>query len=359
VGGTNGDAGDDTNGTALATKGKSGGRATTTDKTNIKCYNCNKMGHYSNECLDKDKDTSRNSLGGGTNNGEERDSETGTQLLMAAVGSGDLDGYDSDFQQQGVMGRGRTYKDALMNASQTETSPSKSSRQVRFALKNDRSAKNGEATSSASVQHVLNQNRGKKVNRAWVLLDNQSTVDVFYNSRLLRNIRKSDRHMDIHCNAGVMSTSLVGDLPGYGEVWFHKNGIANILSLARVNEKYRVTYNSEGGNSFQVWKPDGTAREFHESPGGLYFLDVSAGWSGETVLVTTVDDKKSKYSQRDYSPAVLARKVHNMIGRPSLRDYLHYVDNGLIPNCPITRDDVRTAKDIFGPNKGCLKRKTV
>jgi hypothetical protein len=86
--------------------------------------------------------------------------------------------------------------------------------------------------------------------------------------------------MDIHCNAVVTSTSQVGDLPGYGEVWFHKNGIANILALARVKEKYRVTYNSEGGNSFQVWKPDGTAREFHESPGGLYFLDVTAGRSG-------------------------------------------------------------------------------
>jgi hypothetical protein len=43
--------------------------------------------------------------------------------------------------------------------------------------------------------------------------------------------------MDIHCNAGVTSTNLVGDLPGYGKVWFNPNGIANILSLLRVKEQ--------------------------------------------------------------------------------------------------------------------------
>ena len=29
-----------------------------------------------------------------------------------------------------------------------------------------------------------------------------------------------------------------------------------------------------------------------------------------------------------------------MIGWPSMRDFLHFVDNNLIPNCPITRQDI-------------------
>jgi hypothetical protein len=56
------------------------------------------------------------------------------------------------------------------------------------------------------------------VPKDWILLDNQSTVDVFYNARLLKNIRKANSFMDIHCNTGVTSMDLVGDLPGYGEV---------------------------------------------------------------------------------------------------------------------------------------------
>jgi hypothetical protein len=86
--------------------------------------------------------------------------------------------------------------------------------------------------------------------------------------------------MNIYCNAGVMSTSLVGDLPGYGEVWYHKNGIANILSLACMKKKHRVTYDSENGNSFQVWKSDRSMGEFQELPQGLYYLDVTVEDAG-------------------------------------------------------------------------------
>jgi hypothetical protein len=80
--------------------------------------------------------------------------------------------------------------------------------------------------------------------KAWILLDNQSsTIDVFYNESILKNIRKSDTHIDIHCSTGITSTDLIGDLPGYGAIWYHLNGIANILSLARVKEdKHRIMF---------------------------------------------------------------------------------------------------------------------
>jgi hypothetical protein len=66
--------------------------------------------------------------------------------------------------------------------------------------------------------------------RSWILLDNQSTVDVFCNDNLLSNVRTAEGSMKIHCNAGVATTNQVGDLDGYGTVWYHPNGIANILS---------------------------------------------------------------------------------------------------------------------------------
>lgn len=39
----------------------------------------------------------------------------------------------------------------------------------------------------------------------WVLLDNQSTVDVFANAELLQDINQSDESLTVHCNAGKKS----------------------------------------------------------------------------------------------------------------------------------------------------------
>ena len=61
---------------------------------------------------------------------------------------------------------------------------------------------------------------------------------------LLSNIRQVERTMFIHCNAGSAETNVVGDLGNYGEAWYHPNGIANILSLAKVKKKFRLTFDS-------------------------------------------------------------------------------------------------------------------
>ena len=44
--------------------------------------------------------------------------------------------------------------------------------------------------------HTLEQSRGV-VDRLWVLLDNQSTVNVFFNGQLLRNIHTVNRKLTI------------------------------------------------------------------------------------------------------------------------------------------------------------------
>jgi hypothetical protein len=198
----------------------------------------------------------------------------------------------------------------------------------------------------------------KAVPDSWILLDNQSTVDVFHNRNLLINIREASSFMDIHCNAGVTSTNLIGDLPGYGTVWFHPKGIANILSLARVKERgYRVVYDSDHGNCFRVTKPDGSIRTFRQSDRGLYYMSIDD--KSNVALVNTVDDNRSRYNNRDYSRAVFARKLQAIIGRPSIQQYKQIVDRNFLPNCPIGRRDINAAEDIFGPDIGCLKGKTV
>jgi hypothetical protein len=89
----------------------------------------------------------------------------------------------------------------------------------------------------------------------WILIDSQSTIDIFSNGELLTQVRQINTTMHIRCNAGVKSTNLRGYLSGYGWVWYFPDGIVNILSLSRVKEKYCVTFNSASNNSFHVPKP--------------------------------------------------------------------------------------------------------
>ena len=168
--------------------------STKKDKGNITCFNCNEKGHYSNECPKPDRR-------------ENASGQSGTQMLMTGI----------------------------------EEFPEPS---FQFCQKEGN-----------QFAHVYQQ--GEKLPQEWILLDNQSTVDVFSNAHLLRNIHTTDQTMTIMCNAGVTHTNMIGEMPGYpGEVWYNPQGIANILSMANVKRHYRVTYDSTRGNTFIVHKPN-------------------------------------------------------------------------------------------------------
>jgi hypothetical protein len=186
------------------------------DKFQVTCHRCRKKGHFANECDGERAEQQPN------------ERQTGKQMIMASIETGEF------------------YNDPG----------------VGFTLHQE-----------SDVDLKVKEGR---VPSSWILLDNQLTVDVFHNADLLKNIRTGGGHMDIHCNAGVTSTNLIGDVPGYGQVWYHPNGISNILSLKQVKTRgHRVTYNSSKANEFHVHKADGTIHIFKESPCGLYYSDTS------------------------------------------------------------------------------------
>lgn len=91
--------------------------------------------------------------------------------------------------------------------------------------------------------------------RNWILFDNQSTIDIFCNDTILSNIQVVNNSKPIETNDGVLTTNQIGILRDYGDVWNHKDVIANILCLRNVKRKYHVTYNSNKDNMFFVHKP--------------------------------------------------------------------------------------------------------
>ena len=75
-------------------------------------------------------------------------------------------------------------------------------------------------------------------------------------------------------------------------------------------------------------------------------------------LVNTVADNEKQYSKKDVRKAYKARNFQQTIGNKSTKDLLQIVDNHELKNCPVTREDVRVAEDILGPNIKPLQGKT-
>ena len=148
---------------------------------------------------------------------------------------------------------------------------------------------------NVSFEHILQQSKGESICKSWLLLDNQSTVNVFANKELLTDIQEVPMWLKILSTGGISKTNQIGHFKGYGWVWYHDEGIANMLSLARVKSKFRITYDSHEDNVFHIFHNNMKIRSYRESPRGLYYSDVIEKVNGVT-CVNTVRYNKSKHS---------------------------------------------------------------
>ena len=110
---------------------------------------------------------------------------------------------------------------------------------------------------------------------------------------------------------------------------------------------------------FNVHKDNGVILNFKEATKRLYYFDTAARDDQGTMLVTTVENNTINFSAYDFAQATKARDLQCRIGRPSTADFIHIVSNNLLPNCPITAQDIKNAEFIFGKDVGSLQGKTV
>ena len=75
----------------------------------------------------------------------------------------------------------------------------------------------------------------QSINPTSILLDSCSTGNIISNKNLLHGFYKAPIPMPVKCNAGTVTLTHQAYFGNYPEpVWYHPNGIANIMSLNNV-----------------------------------------------------------------------------------------------------------------------------
>jgi hypothetical protein len=225
---------------------------------------------------------------------------------------------------------------------------------------------------TSNITFVQKDDRCVFIPPSWLLLDSQSTVSVFCNASLLRNIRRSDTSLTVYTNGGNQVSHFVGDTSLFGTVWYNPDSLANILSMASVRKTCRITMDSSIEAALFVHCTDGRILKFTEFESGLYYYDTGNSLDNTKSALSyshpsptpsfsfleTVQSNKSYFTRREIEGANAARAFYRKLGRPSESQFHHALKHNQFHNCPITADDARRALKIYGPDISTLKGKT-
>ena len=137
----------------------------------------------------------------------------------------------------------------------------------------------GETSQIIQAIMLMTQARGiagkDEINPMWILCDNESTMDEVKNKGMETNIRNTDKPIEITGIGGEpIKINQVGDLMGYGTVYYHPDVAGNILSFYKLTKRFKlVVYDNKRKDAFVVERDDSSHMEFTPSKEGLYHYD--------------------------------------------------------------------------------------
>ena len=78
-----------------------------------------------------------------------------------------------------------------------------------------------------------------------------SSIHLFCNQSFVRDVHQVNTALSLATNAGMMTTNLKAELPGYSTVWFDPQAMTNVLSFGNIAKQYPIQYLQES-DTFQV-----------------------------------------------------------------------------------------------------------
>ena len=132
-----------------------------------------------------------------------------------------------------------------------------------------------------NMEHVHKQSTGLNELKDVFILDSGSTIPAtIMNPDFVINIRTSKNSLGMKTNAGTKQMNLKGTVPGFGTVWFDSEQMANIFGLANMSDKYRITYDNEKEDAFNIHTENGVIK-FKRTINGLYAYKPSENFLNE------------------------------------------------------------------------------
>ena len=145
-------------------------------------------------------------------------------------------------------------------------------------------------------------------------------MNLFCNPRFLTDIHTvSDAACTIVSTGGSTSPTESSTLPGFGDVWFSNQAIANVLSMADIQKVFRVTQDSTLYDGIRVHLHSGRYLSFQERGSGLYYYDATPNSSNNKSLVycflSTVEERLQKLTLRQRKGVERAKLLYDNTGR--------------------------------------------
>lgn len=207
---------------------------------------------------------------------------------------------------------------------------------------------------------VMKQPKGKFLDlNLWnvILLDNQSMMSFFCNTKLVTIIPTSLELTTLQSNVGSMKVSKVATIGnGKPDVWFSHRAITNILSMKDVISCYGIMYDTYN-HAFVVWREDSGLPNmiFNMHSSGLHFYNTTKAEFG---FVITVKDNMKLFTTWQIVGVEKACNVLAGLAFPSDSDYNWKLKSNQVHECPVTSDNATVADKIWGINVASLKGKT-
>jgi hypothetical protein len=194
--------------------------------------------------------------------------------------------------------------------------------------------------------------------REVVLLDSQSTMDIFCNASLVRKTYKSTTSMRLKSKSANMVVTRKATMPGCKkDVWFSTRSITNIIALRNLIQQYHVTYDSDDKMFVVQQESQGKPNMlFRIHKCGLHYYDPRN--KKHIAFINTGSENKEDFTKSRIKVAEVARTLYKTLSYPSMKYFKWIIRSNQIKDFPVTVQNIDVDLKIWGKNIAALKDKT-